>query len=136
MLLGDISKMRKDIFMTDFFMWQSFILERKIKMPLYVHGHWTIQAEKILGWKLKHYQDNFRVSFSFWILMMITISSFKGPILLICPYEIYPRRVFLRFAVGEIWCCFLLACFLVFFSQKICLTAVQGLFFTYIVFET
>ena len=54
-------------------------------------------------------QDIFRVSFSFWILMMFTKPSFKCPILLICPSEMYPRRVFFRFADGEIWCCFLLA---------------------------
>ena len=85
-------------------MWYSFILEGKIKMLLYF-------MDNTGG---ENYQDIFRFTFPFspwynWILMMITVSSFKCPILLICPSEVYLRRVFFRFADGEIWCCFLFA---------------------------
>ena len=78
-------------------------------MLLYVYGHWAIQRERKFWGENLSIIKIFSEFFSFWILMMITISSFKGPILLICPSEMYSRRVFCRFAGGEIWCCFLLA---------------------------
>ena len=64
MLLGEISTTRKDIFISDIFYVIKFHFERENKDASICL--WTLgnsEREKVLGWKLKHYQDILRVFF-------------------------------------------------------------------------
>ena len=131
MLLGEISTTRKDIFISDIFYVIKFHFGRENKDASICL--WTLgnsEREKVLGWKLKHYQDIFRVFFhsgsSWWSLYHPSrVQYFFLPIwdVLQKSFLSFCRRwnlVLFSFSRFSFWN-------LVFFHRSY-LTALQGLF--------